>query len=272
MDKFIHSQPGKRSKSGSPLPAIFLSHHPQFSPLSEIVALCQSNGFGIELAAFSNIEIVNNPTQIDFHQAVISSVPQRSIHGPYLDLYWGSPDKAMREKTQRCFERVYQTSLRLKARHIIFHHNYDPSSCTSVQWLKYSREFWQKYLAGKSTEIQIHLENVMDESPELLSELVRQVARPNLNIALDIGHVHAYSKKPLLEWIEVLRNQIGYVHLHDNHGLEDEHLGLGEGNLPLIETMKALNFYAPDAIWSLESGGARIYRSIEWLVENGYTR
>jgi sugar phosphate isomerase/epimerase len=72
---------------------------------------------------------------------------------------------------------------------------------------------------------------------------------------------------PLLEWIEGLKDRIGYVHLHDNHGLEDEYLSLGEGNIPLIDVLNALRYYAPDAIWSLESGGKKMYQSIEWLRE-----
>jgi sugar phosphate isomerase/epimerase len=249
------------------MPSIFLSQHPQFSPLYEIVSICQDNGFGIELAAFSDIDVVYDPTQIGFHRTTIKNVTERSLHGPYLDLYPGSIEISMREKTLNCFERVYQTALDLDVHHIIFHHNYNPAACTSDQWLRYSREFWQYFLTGKSKDVKIYLENIMDESPELIAEVVRLVASPNLNIALDIGHVHAYSKQPLSVWIESLKDKIGYVHLHDNHGQEDEHLGLGRGNIPLIETLNALSLYAPDAIWSLESGGIKMYQSLEWLGE-----
>ena len=177
----------------------------------------------------------------------------------------------MRQKTLACFDRVYQIALSIKSRHIIFHHNYDPSACSKSTWVNCSKTFWQNYLKDKTAEIQIHLENIMDEGPQLISEVVRQVANPNLNVALDIGHVHAYSKTSLLRWIADLGTQIGYVHLHDNHGRDDDHLALGKGNIPLIDTLTALRHQAPEAIWSIESGGEKIYQSIQWLREKGYS-
>jgi sugar phosphate isomerase/epimerase len=110
----------------------------------------------------------------------------------------------------------------------------------------------------------------MDRTPELLSELVRRIDSPLLDIALDIGHAHAYSNTTSSKWVESLKGQIGYVHIHDNHGQEDEHLALGEGNIPLIETLDAISRYAPDAVWSLETGGQRMLRSIEWLKNKCY--
>jgi sugar phosphate isomerase/epimerase len=252
------------------MPSIFLSHNPQFNSLSEIVALCRDDGFGIEMAAFSDIDNVNDATQIGLHHTAITDISGKSVHGPYLELYPGNPDAGMRKKTFDCFERVYEISSSLNAGHIIFHHNYDPAACTESEWLKYSCGFWQKYLEGKSSGIKIHLENILDKSSELISELVRRINSPLLDIALDIGHAHTYSKMPLSDWVESLRARIGYVHLHDNHGIEDEHLALGKGNIPLSETLDALLCYSPDATWSLESGGTRMHHSIEWLRENGY--
>jgi sugar phosphate isomerase/epimerase len=120
-------------------------------------------------------------------------------------------------------------------------------------------------IAGKPPDIKMHLENIMDRNPELLSELVCRVDSPLLDIALDIGHAQAYSKVTPLYWIESLKTQVGYVHLHDNHGAEDEHLALGDGNIPVADTLDALDKYASGAVWSIESGGGKMYRSIAWL-------
>jgi sugar phosphate isomerase/epimerase len=70
--------------------------------------------------------------------------------------------------------------------------------------------------------------------------------------------------------VEFLKTQIGYVHLHDNHGTEDEHLALGDGSIPISETLAALGNYAPAAVRSIESGGEKMFRSIAWLKRNGY--
>ncbi len=254
----------------SRMPVIFLSQNPQFNPLSEVVSLCRLYGFGIEVAAFSDIAVLNDDQQVPLYKSALSGINARAIHAPYLELYPGSPDKNIREETFACFQRIYKVASHLDAAHIIFHHNYDPSMCSEPEWLGNSCAFWQKYLEENSSGIKIHLENILDKNPELLSELVRRIGSPLLDIALDIGHAHAYSRVSLLNWVELLKTQIGYVHLHDNHGLEDEHLALGDGNISLIETFDALCNHAPAAIWSLESGGDRMYRSIAWLKANGY--
>ena len=110
----------------------------------------------------------------------------------------------------------------------------------------------------------------MDKTPELLSGLVRMINNPLLDIALDIGHAQAYSGVTPLYWVESLKTLIGYVHLHDNHGAEDEHLALGDGGIPVAETLDALSKYAPGAVWSIESGGEKMPRSIAWLKRSGY--
>ncbi len=250
--------------------ALFLSHHPQFSPLSEIVSLCQADGFGIEMSAFSELEIVNDPAQVGIHLKAISGIAGRSLHGPYLDLYPGSPDRSMRRQTFGYFDKVYQAALVLDARHIIFHHNYDPSACTPHEWLTNSRNFWLTFLESKAGDITIHLENIMDDSPEMIIELVRSLNCPYFDVALDIGHVHTYSRRTLSYWIGQLQEMIGYVHLHDNYGSMDEHLGLGKGNIPLIETLDNLNFFAPGAVWAIEAGGPRMLQSIEWLKHHHF--
>jgi sugar phosphate isomerase/epimerase len=224
----------------------------------------------MEMAAFADIAVVNNDEQVSLYRSAVSGICGRAVHAPYLGLYPGSPDTDIREEAFACFERVYKAALSLGAGHLIFHHNYDPSACTESGWLDNSCEFWRKYLEGKPYGIKIHLENIMDRTPELISELVCRIGTPNLDIALDIGHVNAYSEVPLAVWIEFLQGQIGYVHLHDNNGLEDEHLALGKGNIKLSETLDSLLCHAPDAIWSIESGGERMYQSVEWLKYNNY--
>ena len=66
--------------------------------------------------------------------------------------------------------------------------------------------------------------------------------------------------------------RIGYVHLHDNHGENDEHLGLGQGNIPMKEICHALEQYAPDAIWAIEAEGKDVLQFLEWLHEHGFIK
>jgi sugar phosphate isomerase/epimerase len=50
----------------------------------------------------------------------------------------------------------------------------------------------------------------------------------------------------------------------------DEHLGLGEGNLPLQETLGALEEYSPKAVWALETDPKRFVSSLNWLADHQF--
>lgn len=88
--------------------------------------------------------------------------------------------------------------------------------------------------------------------------------------SLDVGHVNANSSKPLCDWIKGLNHKIGYVHLHNNDGIHDNHYGLGKGQIDMLAVLEALKIYAPDASWSIET--ADLEQSVEWLDQKGFLR
>lgn len=56
------------------MPQICVCYHPQFSPLAEIVALCEQYGLGIELSAFSDVAVVRNINSLETYRAHQSGV------------------------------------------------------------------------------------------------------------------------------------------------------------------------------------------------------
>jgi sugar phosphate isomerase/epimerase len=60
---------------------------------------------------------------------------------------------------------------------------------------------------------------------------------------------HAHLTVGVAEAIATLKDRIGSVHTHDNHGVKDEHLWPGDGNIDWATTAKALKaLKAPPAI------------------------
>jgi len=251
------------------LKSLYISHNPQFSPLSEVLKLCEGWQCGIELAALADNAVLEDPLQIEKHRRQIPAAMSRSIHAPYLGFYPGHPDPLVRAGALACFRQVYRASLALEAEDLVFHHNYDPSACSPAEWLRNSVEFWKSFLE-ESPGRRVHLENVMDVTPDLLLRLIESVGSPLLDIALDVGHVNCYSGVPLSTWIGEAAGRIGYLHLHDNHGQEDEHLAIGEGGIDWPPVLHQIEVKAPAAIWTLEAGGSRMYRSLKWLQENWF--
>ena len=241
------------------------------SNVSDVAPLCSSLGFGIEVQGFYDPKVYEQkPETVGEVREIIQGISPVSLHGCFGDLCPGSFDALVRQVTRQRLEESYHIANILGAQHIVLHHGYVPHTSPTPGWIIRSTEFWQEFLAGKNADMRIHLENYLDLDPDLISEVVHTIHRPNLDINLDIGHAHAFSNFSVVQWIERLGSLIGYVHLHDNHGQEDEHLGLGQGTIPLMEVCQALNEYAPEALWALEGQGVGIQQSIDWLGTHGF--
>lgn len=83
---------------------------------------------------------------------------------------------------------------------------------------------------------------------------LRAVGHPNLYLLLDIGHAQISGEDPAAV-IEAAGEWLGYVHLDDNDGENDQHLGLLEGVMAeetLVRTFAALEDCGYDGVVSLE--------------------
>jgi sugar phosphate isomerase/epimerase len=80
--------------------------------------------------------------------------------------------------------------------------------------------------------VKVLLENLQNEvtTPEHLLEILHIGHFNNVGITLDVGHAHI-SDTGLDHAFELLRPRIAELHLHDNHGLKDEHLWPNSGTI-----------------------------------------
>jgi sugar phosphate isomerase/epimerase len=93
---------------------------------------------------------------------------------------------------------------------------------------------------AKPLGVSVLLENIPNEltAPEKLVELIRTLHYEDVGVCLDLGHAHL---EPGVEAaIETLKPFIRSVHVHDNHGMKDEHLWPGEGSIDWKRTMELL--------------------------------
>ena len=69
---------------------------------------------------------------------------------------------------------------------------------------------------------------------------------PDLIVLLDVGHAFIEGgMKRIKNYIDTFENKIFHIHLHDNHGLEDEHLPFGAGNIDfkkVVQWLKEINY------------------------------
>lgn len=99
----------------------------------------------------------------------------------------------------------------------------------------------------------IALENVYEGDCQQLSLLLDAFPSPHVCFCFDTGHFNVFSATPLEEWINGLGSRIGQIHIHDNNGLLDEHLPVGEGNFPFRDFFGMIREKGISPIVTIES-------------------
>lgn len=221
---------------------------------NDIATILDKTDMGLETIEFSisdNLDRLEDTIK-DYRQRLDAlHVPELYFHGPFLDLNPFSYDSQIRRVTEYRFSQSYEAAVRLGAKKIIFHTCFVPSIYFIDGWAERMADFFHSFLADR-TEIQVLIENVYDPSPEPIVEVIEMVKASNFMLCLDIGHANCYSNIPVSDWISCFGANIGHVHVHDNDGQKDSHLGLGSGSLNAEQILKQLRETAPNTTYTIE--------------------
>ena len=74
------------------------------------------------------------------------------------------------------------------------------------------------------------------------------------------------------EWLENLKPYIRHLHLHDNHGGWDEHLALGQGNIPLKLILEFIRDCQKQADLTIENSDIQFCRASIAVLEDFFRR
>ena len=227
--------------------------------------LARENGLGVEIAEFctaSNLDDRFSETDAAV-QRQISGVPHRLLHGPFNELFPCAIDPLARKVAAFRYRQALELAQRYQTEKVILHGGYNPRLYFPCWYTEQSVLFWKQFLEENPGNYQICLENVLEEEPEMLLSIVRQVNDPRLSLCLDLGHVNAYSPTPAESWIESWGNHLSHVHVHNNDGTADTHSALDCGTLNLEAILQSLT-HVTVTLELPQIGGA-----IGWLAEKG---
>ncbi len=179
-----------------------------------------------------------------------------TFHAPFLDLRPGAIDPRIREVTVDRLRRVFELLPLFRPRSIVCHPSFDEKYYVSgeKQWLANSLETWNcliEYIKG--TETIIAMENVYEQGPRQLRPLLDALDSSRVRFCFDTGHANAFGSAPHGEWLEMLGDRLGEIHIHDNDGTADQHLPVGEGNFPFRELMALVRQKNLKPILTIES-------------------
>ena len=197
----------------------------------------------------------------------VAGIRERILHAPFNELFPCAIDRKARALAADRYRQAINLAKHYGATKVVIHGGYNPWIYYPIWYVEQSIAFWKEFLQ-KDTGVQIVLENVLETEPEWLTDIVKGVDDPRLKLCLDIGHVNAYSKIPVLDWLENWAPCISHFHIHNNDGSCDQHAALQKGTIPMKEFLRRAMELCPDATFTLEVLEAA--PSACWLLEETY--
>jgi sugar phosphate isomerase/epimerase len=193
-----------------------------------------------------------------------------TFHGPFMDLAPGGIDETIRKATAQRLQSTLELVPLFGPPSIVFHAGYDASRyhAQRAEWLSSSMVTWETLARmAEKMRVVIHLENVYEQTPEMILALLEKMSSEYLGFCLDLGHMNVFGEVPLTEWLDALGPYLKEVHLHDNDGRSDAHEPIGSGTAPFEELFQYLQGKKLKPLVTLEPHEeATLWKSLESLA------
>lgn len=191
-----------------------------------------------------DLDNIKKSTAVDTAKRLSDAGLTVTLHAPFMDLRPGAADPKIRKTTIERLRQVFDLAPYFHPLTIVCHPSFDERYYVSSNrlWLANSIETWGHFLKpAEEIGTIIALENVYETEPELLKQLLAAFNSPCLRFCFDTGHFNVFSHTPLDIWMEKLASYLGQIHIHDNSGVADDHLPVGEGNFPFAKFFAMLH-------------------------------
>ena len=193
-----------------------------------------------------------NKTRIELLKETAKSYNiQYSLHAPFADINIASPSKVILDAALNRLKVSLQNARAMDAKTWVFH----PGALTGIsqfypgkQWTQNIESIQKIYKLSEEYGVNIALENLpakywfMMNKPEEFQRFYRETNLP-IGIVLDLGHANLENQ--IQPFFKLLTDKIVHIHASDNHGVDDEHLGVGLGNIDynwFAETLKKTGY------------------------------
>ena len=236
---------------------------------TDAVRVAKEYGFGLELAEYCTAWNMDEKfAGVDgVVKKKLEGIPRSLLHAPYNELFPCAIDKKARALAASRYRQAIGLANRYGSDKVIIHGGYNPKIYFPIWYVEQSILFWKEFLK-EEPGVQIVLENVLEETPDMLLDIVKGVNDPRLRLCLDIGHVNAYSCVPVMDWLEAWAPYISHFHIHNNDGSRDMHNALNDGTIPMKQLINRAQILCPEATYTLEL--MKDKPSVEWLAENNW--
>ena len=230
--------------------------------------LAKQYGLGLEIAEFCTPWFLD--TEFPQTDVIVRKKMECSdrfaLHAPFSEIFPCAIDPKVREVAAERYRQVIQVAQEYGIQKIVIHGGYNPRIYFPIWYTEQSVLFWKEFVKEIPEDMVFCLENVFEEEPEMLEQIIRQVDDKRIRMCLDVGHVNAYSKVQVMEWLERCADLISHFHMHNNDTSRDSHDQLMNGTIPMKELFAAIEEKCGEATMTLELLDSE--PSVEWLLRS----
>jgi sugar phosphate isomerase/epimerase len=182
-----------------------------------------------------------------------------TVHAPFVDINIASPSPALRRTILKRLEKSVSYAGKLGCRLWVFH----PGQRTGVSHF-YPGLDWQLNIesmhsllkTARKHEVDIAIENVPEPFPFLMKSVedfshFYDEFDDDLGLVLDVGHANI--NRQIKDFMTRFSEKIVHVHVSDNDGTSDAHLGIGYGTIDWEGVADALKKVEYNNVIMLES-------------------
>jgi sugar phosphate isomerase/epimerase len=183
-----------------------------------------------------------------------------TVHAPFADINIASPSKPMLNASIKRLEQSMAYANALNALLWVFH----PGVKTGISMF-YPGEDWKQNIEGirelhKTAEeygLNVAIENLPEKygflmkQPEDFQKFYKETGLNDVGIALDVGHANLEGQTE--SFLRKLPDKIVHMHVSDNMGENDQHLGVGYGKINWQRFAETLREIAYDKTVMIES-------------------
>lgn len=211
---------------------------PKLDQIDKFLAFSKDYNAGFEYNEFFIPAVLDQKEKVDeiirAYKQLDRDRSEDTLHGVFLDICVNSSDSMIFKASDFRIHQSMDIATELGVKAVIFHTNHISNfRLESYQdgWVDLNEAYWRKLLQ-EYPHLNIYLENMFDEEPDLLKRLAGRMAdEPRFGVCLDFAHAFI-SNTSIEKWCLDVGAYTRHLHINDNDKIQDTHHPVGSMQLP----------------------------------------